>query len=70
MITLTADDAVLAALRQATELVEIRDAKGTVVGYFAPVSAERAHLYDPPVPADGMRSENCSATNEVKRGGV
>jgi hypothetical protein len=45
MITLTANDNMLAALRQATDVVEIRDAQGTVVGYFAPVSADRAHLY-------------------------
>jgi hypothetical protein len=45
MITLTADDALLALLRQANGLAEIRDASGTIVGFFAPVSLERAHLY-------------------------
>jgi hypothetical protein len=45
MNTLIADDAVLAVLRQAKGLSEIRDASGTVVGFFAPVSLERAHLY-------------------------
>ena len=50
MITLTAKDAVLAALKQATDVVEIRDAQGTIIGYFAPVSAERAHLYPPEQP--------------------
>jgi hypothetical protein len=50
VITLTADNTTLAILRQTTELVEVHDAKGTLVGYFAPVRAERAHLYDPPYP--------------------
>jgi len=45
MFTLTADDNMLAVLRQAQGLAEIRDASGTVVGFFAPVSVERAHLY-------------------------
>lgn len=45
MTTLTADDATLATLKQATDLVEVRDANDTVVGCFAPVSAERAYLY-------------------------
>ncbi len=45
MITLTADDSMLAVLRQAQGLAEIRDTSGTIVGFFAPVSVERAHLY-------------------------
>jgi hypothetical protein len=45
MITLIADDAMLATLRQATGLAEVRDASGTIIGFFAPVSLERAHLY-------------------------
>jgi hypothetical protein len=45
MTTLTADDAVLALLRQANGVTEIRDATGTVVGFFAPVSLDRAPLY-------------------------
>jgi hypothetical protein len=45
MTTITADGALLVALRQANGLTEIRDADGTVVGFFAPVSVERAHLY-------------------------
>jgi hypothetical protein len=45
VITLTVDDNVLALLRQAKGLAEIRDASGTIVGFFAPVSLERAHLY-------------------------
>jgi hypothetical protein len=58
MITLTANDALLAALKQATDVVEIRDAQGTVIGYFAPVSAERAHLYPQEQPtAETTRQE-------------
>jgi hypothetical protein len=45
MITLTATDSMLAVLKQATDVVEVRDTHGAVIGYFAPVSAERAHLY-------------------------
>lgn len=52
MITLNADDAGIATLKQATELVEIRDEQGAVIGYFAPVSPERAHLYVFPQPSD------------------
>jgi hypothetical protein len=40
-----ADDATLAVLRRASGLAEIRDAAGAVVGFFAPVSMDRAHLY-------------------------
>jgi hypothetical protein len=45
MNTLTADEAMLAILQQAKGLAEIRDVNGTIVGFFAPVSVERAHLY-------------------------
>jgi len=45
MTTIIADGALLAAFRQASGLTEIRDAYGNVVGFFAPVSVERAHLY-------------------------
>jgi hypothetical protein len=45
MITLIADDAMLATLRQANGLAEVRDASGTIIGFFAPVSLDRAHLY-------------------------
>jgi hypothetical protein len=45
MITLTADEVTLAILRQASGLAEIRDPSGATVGFFAPVSMERAHLY-------------------------
>jgi hypothetical protein len=44
MTTLTVDDATLALLRQAKGLTEIRDGTGAIVGFFAPVSMERAHL--------------------------
>ena len=39
MTTLTADEAMLAVLRQAKGPAEIRDAQGKVVGIFTPVSA-------------------------------
>jgi hypothetical protein len=45
MTTLTADDAMTAALRQANSLTEIRDSNGTIIGFFAPVGLDRAPLY-------------------------
>jgi hypothetical protein len=45
MTALTADDAMVTLLRQANGVTEIRDASGTVIGFFAPVSLERASLY-------------------------
>jgi hypothetical protein len=45
MTSLTADNATLATLSQAKELVEIRDPKGVILGFFAPVALERAPLY-------------------------
>jgi hypothetical protein len=39
MTTLTADEAMLAVLRQAQGPAEIRDAQGAVVGFYTPVSA-------------------------------
>jgi hypothetical protein len=45
MTSLTADDAMLATLRQAQGLAEIRDPTGRVIGFFAPVSVEHADLY-------------------------
>ena len=42
MLTITADGALLAMLRQANGLAEIRDAEGNVLGYFTPASAESA----------------------------
>jgi hypothetical protein len=45
MMQLTADDAMMAVLSMAKELAEIRDRNGTVIGFFAPVGLERAHLY-------------------------
>jgi hypothetical protein len=45
MISIAADKAMLDVLLQATGLAEVRHANGNVVGFFAPVSVERAHLY-------------------------
>ena len=45
MTTIIAAGVLLAALRQASGLTEIRDAHGNVVGFFAPVSVKRTHLY-------------------------
>jgi hypothetical protein len=45
MISFTLDEAAVAQLRQAQGLAEIRDGSGTVIGFFAPVSLERAPLY-------------------------
>jgi hypothetical protein len=36
MMTVTADNAMLSKLRQATEFAEIRDGDGNVVGFFLP----------------------------------
>jgi hypothetical protein len=45
MLTITADAAMLAKLRAADGLAEIRDGEGKVVGFYAPVSVDRAPLY-------------------------
>jgi hypothetical protein len=45
MISLTADDAMLAILKQAKELAEIRDLSGKVVGFFAPLALPDAQFY-------------------------
>ena len=45
MISLTANEAMLAILGQAKELAEIRDATGKVIGFFAPVALDRAQCY-------------------------
>jgi hypothetical protein len=45
MTSLVADDAMLAVLGQAKGLAEIRDSNGKVIGFFAPVALEKAHLY-------------------------
>jgi hypothetical protein len=45
MQSIVADDAMKAKLAQANTLVEVRDAKGTVIGFFAPVSLEHAARY-------------------------
>lgn len=45
MITLTADEKMLAVLNQAKELAEVRDASGKVVGFFAPIAYENAKAY-------------------------
>jgi hypothetical protein len=45
MTSLIADEAVLAVLRQAKELAEVRDASGNVVGFFAPVALPYASSY-------------------------
>jgi hypothetical protein len=46
MITLTVDETMLALLNQANqELAEIRDAGGKVIGFFAPIAIDKAHLY-------------------------
>lgn len=42
MVALTADEGMVALLRQATEVVEIRDLRGSVVGFFAPATLKDA----------------------------
>jgi hypothetical protein len=41
MSTLTATPAMAELLRQATDLTEIRDVGGNVIGFFAPLSAQQ-----------------------------
>ena len=45
MLTVHADEAMKAALRKATSLAQVCDSDGAVIGFFAPVALERAHLY-------------------------
>ena len=45
MITLMADETMLAILAQAKELAEIRDASGKVIGFFAPIALPQAGQY-------------------------
>jgi hypothetical protein len=45
MLTITADAAMLAKLRAANGLAEIRDGDGTVLGFYAPVSVDQAARY-------------------------
>jgi hypothetical protein len=73
MISLTADDAMLAMLHQVKELAEIRDSSGTVVGFFAPVALRDAQSYARAAahidPAEIRRrqesKEPCYTTKEV-----
>jgi hypothetical protein len=45
MISLTVDDKMQAILSQAKELAEIRDSKGHVIGFFAPLALPDAQFY-------------------------
>jgi hypothetical protein len=45
MTSLIADEGMLTILSQAKELTEIRDSSGKVIGFFAPVALENAHIY-------------------------
>jgi hypothetical protein len=62
MITLTADDAVLATLRQATGPAQIRDTKGNLVGFFAPANVGHVRLNGPATEADLPEIERRKAT--------
>lgn len=65
MITLTADDTVLATLRQATGPAEIRDLKGNLVGFFAPAGPGRVVLNGPATEADLPEIERRKATEKT-----
>jgi hypothetical protein len=45
MVSLTANDSMVALLNQAKGLTEICDPKGKVIGFFAPISLEHAQDY-------------------------
>lgn len=45
MISLVANDITLAILSQARELAEVRDANGTVVGFFTPVTVRKGRTW-------------------------
>jgi hypothetical protein len=45
MQSVTADDVMKAALSQVKEIAEVRDANGTMLGFFAPTSLKNAALY-------------------------
>jgi hypothetical protein len=45
MTTITIDDKLLEVLTQAASLAEVRDLKGTLIGFFAPANLEHADLY-------------------------
>jgi hypothetical protein len=45
MKALTLNQAVLRLFQSATSLVEVRDAQGTIIGFFAPASIEHASEY-------------------------
>jgi len=45
MLTVKADAAMKAALQKATSLAQVCDSDGTIIGFFAPVSLDRAPLY-------------------------
>jgi hypothetical protein len=60
MTSLTVDAATLALLSQATDLAEIRDAGGNVVGYFTPA----AQAAEPIAPFDTAEVERRKRSSE------
>lgn len=73
MTTLTADEAMLAVLRQANGLAEIRDTSGAVVGFYAPVTLEHAaqfasaaaHIDPAELKCRRESTDTCYTTREV-----
>jgi hypothetical protein len=58
MISLTADEKMAALLSQAGGLAEIRDPRGNVLGFFAPIAYENAqHDASAAAPIDSKDSE-------------
>jgi hypothetical protein len=45
MKNVTANEEMLASLRNCKSAVQVRDTEGYIVGYFVPFVRERAHLY-------------------------
>ncbi len=60
MTTLTLDATTLAMFRQTTDLAEIRDAAGNIVGYFTPA----AQAQEPIVPFDMTEVERRKSSPE------
>jgi hypothetical protein len=68
MTSLTADETMLAVLRQVNDLTEIRDASGSVVGYFAPIALDQAQLYvDVAAHCDPTEIEKRKTDNQSRR---
>ncbi len=55
MPTLTIPASLAEVLKTMTDLVVVQDSQGNIVGYIAPVSRDRTHLYPPQEPGNGAQ---------------